>query len=370
MINGLFINDRAPLKASLVNEGNFGRIKAVIEKAKEGKPVTLGFLGGSITAGSGSKDGMHYVRYVTDFWKNTFPQSEITCVNAGIGATGSILGVFRMENDVLSARPDVLVVDHSVNDNGDEARVPGSTKETYECVIRKGILSGAAVVPFCVCSREGNSRRDMNLEIARHYDLPFVSMYDGIFLPLIKSGMYQWTDYSADSVHPNAMGHPMLAELLINYFNVAIERKDQDENTDSVLPEPLFGDSYMNTEMLDGGSLFPDNYGAFKVADIDFYQFKGGWTSEGVGDSMVFTLKGCKKVHVAFVRNPAENSGKATVCANGEIHVLDSYFEKGWGKYAHTAKVFESDVPKDVTLSIKPNDEGKRFALLRVMIAR
>ncbi|MBQ8208636.1 MAG: hypothetical protein IJZ89_07885 [Clostridia bacterium] len=370
MINGLYANDNAALKASLINVGDLSRIKNVISKAKAGKPITLGFLGGSITQGSGSTDGMHYVRYTTDFWKETFPGSEITCVNAGMGATGSILGVFRMEKDVLSAKPDVLVIDHSVNDNGDESRVPGSTKQTYECVIRRGLLSGAAVVPLCVCSSDGNSQRDMNLELAKHYDLPFVSMFDGIYEPLIKSGKYNWSSYSNDSVHPNPAGHPMLAELLKYYFKLALDDESEIGDINKPLPTPLFGQSYMNTEMLDGSTLIPDSYGAFKVGNTDFYQFKGGWTSEGGGDAMTFVLKDCKVVHIAYVKNPAENSGTATVTANGEIYEVDTFFKNGWGKYAETKRIFASNVPADVTVSIKPNDEGKIFPLLRVMVAR
>ncbi len=152
MLEGLFSDNNFALEKSLLNLGNLGRIKNVIEKARSGKPITLAFLGGSITAGSGAGEGKPYVVCVSDFFKESFPMSEITVVSEGIGATGSILGVFRMEKDALSKNPDVLIIDHSVNDNGDEVRLPGSTKQTYECVIRRGLMSGAAVVPICFCS--------------------------------------------------------------------------------------------------------------------------------------------------------------------------------------------------------------------------
>lgn len=368
MIEDLYLNNNEALSASLVNIGNLSRIKAVMAKAREGKPVTLGFLGGSITAGAGALEGMHYVRYTTDFWKSAFPDSEITCVNAGLGATGSILGVFRMDKDVLSAKPDVLVVDHSVNDNGDEPLVPGGTKHTYEAVIRRAILAGAAVVPICFCNEGGISKQETDLEIARRYDIPFVSMVDGIYKPLIASGKREWREYSPDSVHPNSEGHRMAAELLINYFKLAMSDKGNDVKY--TIPKQLFGALYMNTEMLDGRMAMPVSYGAFEVKDLDFYQFRGGWSTEEAGEPIVFELHGCRCVHIAHLREPSELAGKATVSVNGEELEADAFFENGWGKYAKTLCVFSSDKATDVTLSVRPTEKGKRFALLRVMVAR
>ncbi len=368
MKNGLYINENLPLRSSLKALGNTFRIKKVIERAKKGESITLGFFGGSITAGSGAGEGKNYVRCVTDYFKEKFPDAEIKCVNAGIGATGSRLGVFRIEGDVLTAKPDILVIDHSVNDNGDETRSPGSTNQTYECVIRKALLSGAAVVPLCVCNREGVCQQDMNFALAAHYDLPFISMLDGIYMPLIKSGHYAWEDYSGDSVHPNAEGHAMLAELICNYFETVLT--DECVAVEYKIPDPLFGDRYMNTEMLDGSSLLPDALGAFRVGDAGFHQFKGGWIAEDKGESMRFTLKGCREVLIAFVREPNEKAGSVLIEANGKGTEINSFFKNGWGRYAETCSVFSSEQSEDVEIALMPIEKGKRFALLRILVVK
>lgn len=370
MLEGLFLDNNFALDKSILNMGNLGRIKNVIAKARAGKPITLGFLGGSITAGSGSGEGKPYVRCVSEFWQESFPMSEITMVNAGIGATGSILGVFRMEKDVLSSKPDVLVIDHSVNDNGDEGRLPGSTKQTYECVIRRGLASGAAVVPICFCSQNGASQRDMNLLLAKNYDLPFISVTDGIYEALIASGKYPWSDYSKDSVHPNAEGHRMAAELLINYFKKAMNDEFASPDDRHHIPAPLFGDAYMNTEFLGVADIIPMSNGNFEEGGFGFGQFKGGWRSEDVGEPITFNLKGCKRVHIAYVRDVSPLAGKLEVEANGEKTVIDTSFEGGWGSYAETKLVFDSEKSQDVSLKIGNITEGKRIALLRIMIAK
>ncbi len=370
MLEGLFLDNNYALNRSLLNLGNLGRIKSVIEKARAGKPITLGFLGGSITAGAGAGEGKPYVRCVSEFWQESFPMSKINTVNAGIGATGSILGVFRMEKDVLSSKPDVLIIDHSVNDNGDEGRLPGSTRQTYECVIRCGLSAGAAVVPFCFCDKGGRSQREMNLQLAKYYALPFISVTDGIYEALVESGKYPWTDYSGDTVHPSAEGHRMAAELLINYFKIAMADEKVKPNAEHDVPTPLFGEAYINTEFLGAADIAPVSWGGFKEGSFGFRQFMGGWISENVGEPIVFSVKSCKRIHVAYVRDISPLAGTAEITVNGVLHKVDSSFDGGWGSYAETRLVFDSDECEDVTVSIRNCSEEKRFALLRIMVAR
>ena len=101
-------------------------LAAVMKKAEAGEPVTIATIGGSITQGSisnGAKDSQIkakscYADIFFSWWKETFPQSEVTVVNAGIGATDSYLGVHRLKEDVLDYNPDLVLVEYSVNDGG------------------------------------------------------------------------------------------------------------------------------------------------------------------------------------------------------------------------------------------------------------
>ncbi len=210
----------------------------------------------------------------------------------------------------------------------------------------------------------------MNLELANHYDPPFISVTDGIYEALIASGKYPWSNYSRDSVHPNAEGHKMVAELLINYFKKAMADEDAKPTHEHEIPTPLFGESYMDTKFLGAADVNPVSMGSFKEGDFGFHQFKGGWANENVGDPIVFSLKNCKRVHVAYVRDVSPLAGIAEVTVNGETCKIDSSFEGGWGNYAETRLIFDSAKNEDVTLKIKNISEGKRFSLLRIMISR
>ena len=84
--------------------GNF------VAKLEGGRPVTVAYLGGSITEMSGWRN------MTTDWMRKTWPKAKVTEVPAAIGGTGSGLGVFRLEHDALAKNPDLLFVEFATND--------------------------------------------------------------------------------------------------------------------------------------------------------------------------------------------------------------------------------------------------------------
>lgn len=117
-----------------INEGNDERILACMAKGLKGEPLTVAFLGGSITQGSLSSTPELCYAYLTyEWWKEQFPKSEITYVNAGIGGTTSHLGTGRVDEEVLSHKPDFVIVEFSVNDADTDVHF----EETYEGLVRR-----------------------------------------------------------------------------------------------------------------------------------------------------------------------------------------------------------------------------------------
>lgn len=77
-----------------------------------GASIRIGYLGGSITAQSGWRPK------TLSWFQKTYPKATFTEINAAIGGTGSDLGVYRLEQDVLQHKPDLLFVEFAVNDGG------------------------------------------------------------------------------------------------------------------------------------------------------------------------------------------------------------------------------------------------------------
>lgn len=99
-----------------------------VEKAERGAEVNIAYLGGSITSQPG-------YRVLSRKWfQKRYPKARINDIHAAIGGTGSELGVFRFDQDVLAHNPDLLFVEFAVNDyNTDEEVITRS----FEGIIRK-----------------------------------------------------------------------------------------------------------------------------------------------------------------------------------------------------------------------------------------
>ncbi len=97
-------------------------------KLEAGQKVTIAYLGGSITAQAGWR-----VQSL-DWFQEQYPQAELEGVHAAIGGTGSELGVFRMQEDALDQKPDLLFVEFAVNDSKTK---PAVIVKAMEGIVRK-----------------------------------------------------------------------------------------------------------------------------------------------------------------------------------------------------------------------------------------
>ena len=81
-----------------------GFIRDLFERAREGKPITVGFLGGSITQGCvASEDSLGYAHLVYQWFVKTFPKSNITYVNAMF--IGSVISSFGKRANIVAKKP-------------------------------------------------------------------------------------------------------------------------------------------------------------------------------------------------------------------------------------------------------------------------
>lgn len=71
------------------------------QKMKDGKHLSVVFLGGSITWGACASDQSKtsYRALVSEFLEKSYQQAHLKFVDAAIGGTPSKLGVFRMDRE-------------------------------------------------------------------------------------------------------------------------------------------------------------------------------------------------------------------------------------------------------------------------------
>ncbi|MBS1606116.1 MAG: glycoside hydrolase family 3 C-terminal domain-containing protein, partial [Bacteroidetes bacterium] len=98
-------------------------------KLKSGRPVTIAYLGGSITNARGG-----YREQSLAWLKKYYPGSNISAINAGVGGTASDLANFRLRHQVLAFKPDLVFVEFAVND---QFTPPASIHATMEGIVRQ-----------------------------------------------------------------------------------------------------------------------------------------------------------------------------------------------------------------------------------------
>lgn len=85
-----------------------------------GQPVSLSFIGGSITEGGGvpypDRPQLSFSSKVSNWFVNTFPNSSITVQNAGVGGVTSTYYGQCVDMFVTDENVDLVFVDFTLND--------------------------------------------------------------------------------------------------------------------------------------------------------------------------------------------------------------------------------------------------------------
>ena len=207
-----------------------------------GAEVKVAYLGGSITAQPGWRP-----KTLSHFQK-TFPTAKFSEINAAIGGTGSDLGVFRLKQDVLDAKADLLFVEFAVNDGGAAPEqifrcIEGIVRQTWrmlpQCDICFVYTITETLVPPMLEGKFPRAASAME-EVADHYGIPTIHMAMEV-ARLAKDGKLVWKAplpktpeekaklgdqfvFAADGVHPHVeTGHELYLQAVARSLPVIRE---------------------------------------------------------------------------------------------------------------------------------------------------
>lgn len=360
----------------LVEEGNSQAIKNFFVKAKKGVPVTVGFIGGSITQGSlSTKPELCYAHRVYDWFKKVLPNTEIKYVNAGIGATDSEFAAARVSEHLLSQKPDFVLMEFAVNDEGKDDKY----LETYEGALRQILLSESKPAVLLMCNvfyNDGASAERMHRKIARHYNVPVVSMRTTIYEALL-AGKFANRDITPDDLHPNDDGHELVSNVITAYLQTQLDDA-QDGPVDFVCPEPITLNRFeksikydnRNSEAVSNG--FTRDCAAQEcISDC----FKNGYIATEKGSFFELEVTG-KCIAVQFRRtiNLPAPVAKAVIDGDEEnAKILDANFDETWGDKLVLEDLYSSEVSKQHKIRIEiiethPDDKGD-FYLAGIIVS-
>ncbi len=196
-------------------------------KLTRDKELTVVYFGGSLTNGYGCAD-IHTEswRAKSGAWLQTnFPDASIKLIDTAIGESGTHLGVYRVQRDVIGNKPDLLFVEYAINDLYDKAgqelaalRFETIVREVRcalpECDIVTVLTTNKNTAPITKSGGYFAEAAGHN-SIATAYGLPVLNIGKGMLdsIAQIENNATWWDDlsiwnaYFIDGVHPNSTGH-------------------------------------------------------------------------------------------------------------------------------------------------------------------
>lgn len=224
-------------------EGDYDEIylQNVYYKLMNDKNLTIGYLGGSVTVGSGAtvsgpKSTTAWRALTTQWFKDNFPQANIKEVYAGIGGTGSRFASYRMTRDLDLANNtlDLLFVDSCVNDQYEGFSY--ANKEDLwgndAVIVAKALANNpkCQIVFVNVCnngtilSADDYGTVQAHREFADANGFEFIDFKVGMARELMGDDTAvnatqaavdaKWNTYFTDSVHPADAGYKVYFEYL------------------------------------------------------------------------------------------------------------------------------------------------------------
>lgn len=241
-----------------------GGLPNVFYKIATRRQVRIGYIGGSIT------EANHGWRDLTFSWfQLIYPQTAFYQVDAGVGGTASDLGVFRLEHDILSEKPDLIFVEFAVNDH-DQQLSKALIIQSMEGIVRKTWAAFPYTDICFIYATSENIVRDLTEkkksnyavgameEVAGYYGIPSINL--GLKIAqlyqkgkLILSGAPEKNAhtivFTRDRTHPlPASGYPLYASTVVKYLK-EMSRLDK-EPWPHVLSRPLDPYHWQNAVMV------------------------------------------------------------------------------------------------------------------------
>lgn len=199
---------------------------------KQDNPKKIIFFGDSITQAGVNAGG--YITKMKESLEKQGIKDKFQLIGAGIGGNKVYDLYLRMEDDVLSQKPDVVVIYVGVNDVWHKASYgtgsdPDKFERFYVALIKKFQSSGIKVIcctPACIGERTDFSNQqdgDLNRysqiirDIAAKYDCPVADLRKEFLAYNLKNNPQNKESgiLTTDRVHLNDSGNQLVADILL-----------------------------------------------------------------------------------------------------------------------------------------------------------
>lgn len=197
-----------------------GGVEQARQRLARGESLRVVCFGDSITGVYYHTGGrLAWSHLLEGLLRGAHPRAEVTVLNAGVSGNTTVAALARLERDVLSRNPDLVVIMFGMND---VVRVPPETfAANLTALVQRSRERGMEVVlatPNAVQDGDADrprARVASYAEIVRRVGLtlgvPVADCFQR-FAALAAGGGYAWMRVMSDAVHPNLHGHRLIAQ--------------------------------------------------------------------------------------------------------------------------------------------------------------
>src|SRR3989344_9586678 len=157
------------------------------------------FIGDSITAGQGAGAG-------EDFPSLIGKTLNVPVVNTGVSGNTTHDALLRINKDVISKNPSIVVIELGGNDLLEHVDI-GVSRRNFDSILSKISTTGAKIVVL-----------DVNFFVFHQkYETDWRDLakkYNAVYAPDILEGIIADPRLKFDDIHPNAKGYQKIAEKL------------------------------------------------------------------------------------------------------------------------------------------------------------
>ena len=269
-----------------------GNLQNTYNKLTQKKKLNVVFLGGSVTHGHSASDLEKWSwRALTGaFLQKRFPDAQINLYDTARGESGTFLGTYRLERDILSHKPDLFIIEYAINDSyhlgmlDDEFEDEAARR--YETIIREVRSSFPECDIFGLIITDKiliNTYPEDNMfpaarghaRIAKEYGISMLNA--GLALHKTVDLISNWYTYFYDNAHPIDAGHMGYFECIEEYlYNelicpeavAAYGKEIIPHNLRDIVSDSLFDGNRTNTSVaaLRGG----DTHTTTRLVDTTF----------------------------------------------------------------------------------------------------
>lgn len=326
------------MNQSHIFTGNTTRLHAMFDKAEQGKPISVVFLGASITLGFKIDKKYLFPTIIQEYLKKRFHNPDIHCHNLSVAGMSSMHGLQLAYFDVEAYSPDLIVLDYSVNDRKDLVY-----REVFESLLVKclSLPTRPAVISFFVKKYSGYTCATHMAAVCKHYGIPYTDVGKQLEQD-IRQGITKWENFSYDDCHPSPEGHKYIGKCLLQLLDSSFQ-------TPAASTDHLSKQQFYNNEL----------------AYLQFYP--SPWENTPSSHLSPLNLElDCRTLFLVYLVGTTQDYGKAILTVDKtSCYRLDSYRVHEWEHPAYEVLHLTKERKRHhISLNMPEGENDKRFHLL------